>query len=84
MLILFDQDTPVPLRTFLAEHTVKTAAQQEWSTLSNGALLRAAEAEGFDLLLTTDKNLPFQQSARPQDCHCGAGKSAMAGSATVR
>ena len=61
MLILFDQGTPVPLRSFLAGHTVKTAAQQGWSTLSNGDLLRAAEAVGFDVLLTTDKNLPFQQ-----------------------
>ena len=64
MLILFDQGTPVPLRAFLAGHTVKTAAQQGWSTLSNGDLLRAAEADGFDLLLTSDKNLPFQQSLK--------------------
>jgi hypothetical protein len=62
MLILLDQGTPAPLRSFLKEHTVKTAAQQGWSTLSNGDLLRAAEADGFDLLLTTDKNLAFQQS----------------------
>lgn len=61
MLILFDQGTPVPLRSFLVGHTVKTAAHQGWSTLSNGDLLRAAEAEGFDVLLTTDKNLLFQQ-----------------------
>jgi|SRR5271157_1377169 len=64
MLILFDQGTPVPLRSFLSGHTVKTAAQQGWSTLSNGDLLRAAETEGFDLLLTTDKNLAFQQSLK--------------------
>jgi hypothetical protein len=64
MLILFDQGTPVPLRSFLAGHTVKTAAQQGWSTLANGDLLRAAETEGFDLPLTTDKNLAFQQSLK--------------------
>jgi len=64
MLILFDQGTPVPLRSSLLGHTVRTAAQQGWSTLSNGDLLRAAEAEGFDLLLTTDKNLVFQQSLK--------------------
>jgi hypothetical protein len=64
MLILFDQGTPVPLRTFLAGHTIKTAAEQGWSTLSNGDLLRAAEADGFDVLLTTDKNLAFQQSLK--------------------
>jgi hypothetical protein len=44
MLVLLDQGTPVPLRSFLKGHTVKTAAQQRWSTLSNGDLLRAAEA----------------------------------------
>ena len=64
MLILFDQGTPVPLRSFLIGHTVKTAAQQGWSTLSNGDLLNAAEAEGFDMLLTTDKNLAYQQSLK--------------------
>jgi hypothetical protein len=36
MLVLLDQGTPVPLRSFLKGHTVKTAAQQQWSTLSNG------------------------------------------------
>lgn len=64
MLILFDQGTPVPLRAFLAGHIVKTTSRQGWSTLSNGDLLKAAEAEGFDMLLTTDKNLPFQQSLK--------------------
>jgi hypothetical protein len=64
MLILFDQGTPVPLRSFLAGHTVKTAAQQGWSTLANGDLLSVAEAEGFDVLLTTDKNLAYQQSLK--------------------
>jgi len=64
MLILFDQGAPVPLRPFLEGHTVKTAAQQGWSSLSNGDLLREAEAGGFDALLTTDKNLVFQQNLK--------------------
>jgi hypothetical protein len=46
MLILLDQGTPVPLRRFLADHTVRTAHQQGWATLANGDLLTAAEAEG--------------------------------------
>ena len=65
MLVLVDQGAPVPLRSSLKGHTVKTAAQQGWSTLSNGDLLRAAEAAGFDVLLTTDKNLAFQQGLIP-------------------
>ena len=62
MLVLFDQGTPVPIRASLKNHTVKTAAQQGWSTLRNSDLLSAAEAEGFELLLTTDKNLAYLQN----------------------
>ncbi len=43
MLVLLDQGTPVPLRSFLKGHTVKTAAQQRWSALANGDLLRMLE-----------------------------------------
>jgi hypothetical protein len=63
MLVLLDQGTPVPLRSFLQGHTVNTAAQQRWSALANGDLLRVAEAAGFDVLLTTDKNLAFQRGS---------------------
>ena len=62
MRILFE--TPVPIRAFLVGHTVKTAAEEGWSTLSNGKLLDAAEAANFDVLVTTDKNLPHQQNLR--------------------
>jgi hypothetical protein len=62
MLILFDQATPFPLRKFLPGHVIKTAYRQGWSGLLNGDLLRVAEDAGFDLLLTTDKNLVYQQN----------------------
>ncbi len=62
MLVLFDQGTPVPLREFLTGHTIRTTAEQHWTTLANGLLLDAAEAAGFDLLLTTDKNIRYQQN----------------------
>lgn len=62
MNILFDQGTPVPLRRHLAEHSVKTAFEQGWSQLSNGDLLAQSEAVGFDLLITTDQNLRYQQN----------------------
>jgi hypothetical protein len=64
MLVLFDQGTPVAIRQALSEHTVKTAAEQGWSTLLNGDLLRAAEQAGFNVLLTTDTKLPFQQNLK--------------------
>jgi hypothetical protein len=59
--ILFDQGTPVPLRKHLPGHTVATAFEKGRSTLRNGELLTKAEAE-FDLLVTTDRNLPHQQN----------------------
>jgi hypothetical protein len=43
MLVLFDQSTPVPIRTFLKGHTVQTAWQRGWDKLKNGELLKAAE-----------------------------------------
>jgi hypothetical protein len=62
MLILFDQATPVPMRAYLKGHIVRTAAQQGWDRLRNGDLLSAAEGAGFDVLLTTDKNMRYQQN----------------------
>ena len=60
MKILFDQGTPRPLRHHLAAHEIKTAAQMGWDKLHNGALLNAAES-AFDVFITTDKNLRYQQ-----------------------
>jgi hypothetical protein len=62
MRVLFDQATPVPIRAYLKGHEIRTAAQQGWDTLKNGELLVAAETEGFDVLLTTDKNMRYQQN----------------------
>jgi hypothetical protein len=59
--VLFDQGVPLPLRRALARHVVSTAHQVGWSTLSSGELLAAAE-EKFDVLITTDQNLPYQQT----------------------
>ena len=62
MRVLFDQATPVPLRAHLAQHFVSTAAQQGWDKLKNGESLAVAEGAGFDVLLTTDKNMRYQQN----------------------
>lgn len=61
MRVLFDQGTPVPLRRVLSGHTVSTAFEMGWAQLSNGELLNAAE-EAFDVLITTDQNLRYQQN----------------------
>ncbi|HET9225224.1 MAG TPA: hypothetical protein VFR31_01040 [Thermoanaerobaculia bacterium] len=62
MKILFDQGTPVPLRRYLRSHEVTTVHELNWSTLQNGVLLARAEAAGFDMLVTTDTNLKYQQN----------------------
>jgi len=62
MFVLFDQGTPVPIRPFLKEHTVQTTAQRGWDKLKNGELLKAAEDAGFDVLVTPDKNIRYQQN----------------------
>jgi hypothetical protein len=59
---LFDQGTPVPLRTYITAHHVTTAYELGWSTLKNGELLAAAESNGFDVFVTTDTNLSYQQN----------------------
>lgn len=62
MRVLFDQGTPAPLRTHLAPHEVVTAFELNWGALENGALLAQAESNGFDVLVTTDQNLMYQQN----------------------
>ena len=62
MRILFDQGTPVPLRQSLTSHVVATAYEQGWAALKNGELLRIAEERGFEVLVTTDTNLKYQQN----------------------
>jgi hypothetical protein len=59
--VLFDQGTPVPLRQALTGHIVSTAFEMGWSEMANGDLLNAAEA-AFDVLITTDQNLRYQQN----------------------
>ena len=60
--VLFDQGVPVPLRALLQGHKVSTAYELNWQQLSNGDLIRTAEDAGFDALVTTDKNLKYQQN----------------------
>jgi hypothetical protein len=64
MNVLFDHGTPLPLTSFLKHHAVKNAKSQGWDTLSNGDLLDAAEAAGFDVLVTSDKNIAYQQNLK--------------------
>jgi glutamate racemase len=62
MRILFDQGTPAPLRRHVHPHTVDTTAEMGWSTVTNGDLLRLAEENGYEVFVTTDQNLRYQQN----------------------
>src|ERR1039457_3772859 len=61
MLILFDHSTPAPLRYALKGHVIVEAVERGWERLVNGALLDAAVAAGFELFVTADKNIRYQQ-----------------------
>jgi hypothetical protein len=62
MLVLFDHSTPAPLSAYLRGHQVTEARTRGWDTLSNGDLLAEAEKAGFDVFLTADKNIRYQQN----------------------
>lgn len=63
MLVLFDNGTPRTLARHLIDHHAVTEARARgWEELENGELLAKAEAAGFDVLVTTDRNLPYQQN----------------------
>ena len=60
MRVLLDECVPRALRERLPGHEVTTVAETGWSGAKNGELLRLA-AQRFDVLLTVDRNLAFQQ-----------------------
>ena len=49
---------------WLHGHTVEEALARGWDRLTNGELLKVAEEAGFDVLLTTDKNIQYQQNLK--------------------
>jgi len=61
--ILFDKNVPVGVRRFLAGHEVSTFMQTGWPVqLENGLLLKAAEESGFDVMVSSDQNIRYQQN----------------------
>ncbi len=62
MRVLLDENIPQDLRSHLAHHDTFTAAYLGWAGLKNGKLLEAAEANGFDVLVTGDLSMSYQQN----------------------
>jgi hypothetical protein len=60
--VLLDEQLPRQLARELVGHDVRTVQQQGWAGLGNGALLRRAAEAGFEVFLTADQNLEFQQN----------------------
>jgi hypothetical protein len=61
--IVFDKNVPVGVRRFLSEHEVRTFVEMQWHPqMENGELLKAAEASGFDVMVTSDQNIRHQQN----------------------
>jgi len=60
--ILFDQNVPRSLAKLLTGHSTRTAADQGWGELENGDLLKAAAEAGFDVIITADQNIVYQQN----------------------
>ena len=79
MHVLFDHGTPSGIAQSLAEHEVTLAIDRGWDKVSNGELLAKADAAGFEILLTTDKNIRYQQNLKGRKkCDRGARKPGMA------
>ena len=62
MRILFDQGVARGLSASRRGHEVIEARQLRWERISNGDLIQLAEGAGFDVIVTTDKNVRYQQN----------------------
>lgn len=61
MRVLLDESLPRPLGRLLVGHAVRTVGQAGWTSFKNGVLLRLAAID-FDVLITADQNIEFQQN----------------------
>ncbi|GEO10664.1 DUF5615 family PIN-like protein [Segetibacter aerophilus] len=63
MKILLDENLPVSLKNdFGLRHQVFTVRDRGWLGIKNGALMKLVEANDFEVFVTTDTNLQFQQN----------------------
>lgn len=64
MRVLLDEQLPRQLAPLLVGHWVRTVQQLSWAGLRNSELLKRAESEQFEVFITADQNLEFQQNLR--------------------
>ena len=60
--ILLDEGVPVGVRTLVTGVHVEAVAEMGWAGLTNGDLIRAAEEAGFEVMITCDQNISYQQN----------------------
>jgi hypothetical protein len=61
--VLFNKNVPVGVRGFLPRHEVRTVVEMQWrDQLENGELFAMAKQAGFDVMLTSDQNIRYQQN----------------------
>jgi hypothetical protein len=60
--VFFDECVPRPLSRLLPGHEIRTAQEMGWGRLKNGELIRRAEENGFEVFVTSDQNLGYQQN----------------------
>ena len=61
---IFRQRRPRGLAALLTGHSVEEARLRGWEELANGELIEVAEKEGFEVIVTTDKNIRYQQNLK--------------------
>ncbi len=64
MKILLDECVTKRVKPLLPGHQVFRVVTMGWSSLKNGRLMAKAVEQGFDVLLTIDKSLQFQQNLK--------------------
>ena len=62
MRVLLDEQLPRQLAREIGGHDVSTVQQRGWAGLKNGELLRVGADAGFEVLITADRNMQFQQN----------------------
>jgi predicted nuclease of predicted toxin-antitoxin system len=60
--VLLDENLPHRLRSEIAGHEVMTVGYRGWTGVRNGSLIAAAEQDGFNVLVTGDQNIAYQQN----------------------
>ena len=62
--VLLDKSVPHGVRHFIDQHQVETVEDRGWGRISNGELIQAAESAEFDVVITADQNIVYQQNLR--------------------